>query len=272
MRLFRCACHSGLSYWSNVARAPADVGGGTRALPRSGGPVDASVLHDLAAASRILADQGVVDAFGHVSMRHPSDPNRFLMSRSLAPALVTPDDIMEYDLDCDCVDAQGRGSFLERFIHGEIFRKRPDVMAVVHSHSPNVIPFGLIDTPMRAMFHNAAFVARGVPVFDIHEKFGATDMLVGNSEKGVALAEKLGDKDVMLMRAHGSVATGPSLPVAVFRAVYTEVNARLQFQTAMLAGGGNIAALDAEEGRLADEVNLKSSARAWDLWKRRVGF
>ncbi|MDB5652182.1 MAG: HCOMODA/2-hydroxy-3-carboxy-muconic semialdehyde decarboxylase [Hyphomicrobiales bacterium] len=271
MRLFRCACHSGLSYWSNSARAPADVGGGA-SLPRTGGPVDASVLADLAAASRILADQGVVDAFGHVSMRHPHDPQRFLMSRSLAPALVTPDDIMEYDLNCDCVDAQGRGSFLERFIHGEIFRSRPDVMAVVHSHSPNVIPFGLVKTPMRAMFHNAAFVARGVPVFDIRDKFGATDMLVGNADKGVALAKVLDDKDIVLMRAHGSVATGPSLPVAVFRAVYTEMNARLQFQAAMLGGGGDIAALDADEGALADKVNLSSASRAWDLWKRRVGF
>jgi HCOMODA/2-hydroxy-3-carboxy-muconic semialdehyde decarboxylase len=194
------------------------------------------------------------------------------MSRSLAPALVTPDDIMEYDLDCECVDPRGRGSFLERFIHGEIFRKRPDVMAVVHSHSPNVIPFGLVDRPMQAMFHNAAFIAAGVPVFDISEKFGATDMLVGNQPKGVALAEKLGDKDVVLMRAHGSVATGPSLPVAVFRAVYTEVNARLQFQAALLGGGGRIASLSAEEGVLADQVNLSSASRAWDLWKRRVGF
>jgi ribulose-5-phosphate 4-epimerase/fuculose-1-phosphate aldolase len=267
MRLFRCACHSGLSY----LRAPADAGSGSPA-PRSGGPVDPSVLADLAAASRILADQGVVDAFGHVSMRHPNDPSRFLMSRSLAPALVTPDDIMEYDLDCECVDPRGRGSFLERFIHGEIFRARPDVMAVAHSHSANVIPFGLVDKPMQAMFHNAAFIARGVPVFDINEKFGDTDMLVGNAQKGVALAQSLGDKDIVLMRAHGSVATGPSLPVAVFRAVYTEMNARLQFQTMMLGGGSPIAALSPGEGVLADKVNLSSASRAWDLWKRRVGF
>jgi HCOMODA/2-hydroxy-3-carboxy-muconic semialdehyde decarboxylase len=267
MRLFRCACHSGLSY----LRAPADAGSGSPA-PRSGGSVDPSVLADLAAASRILADQGVVDAFGHVSMRHPNDPNRFLMSRSLAPALVTPDDIMEYDLDCECVYPRGRGSFLERFIHGEIFRARPDVMAVAHSHSANVIPFGLVDKPMQAMFHNAAFIARGVPVFDINEKFGDTDMLVGNAQKGVALAQSLCDKDIVLMRAHGSVATGPSLPVAVFRAVYTEMNARLQFQTMMLGGGSPIAALSPGEGVLADKVNLSSASRAWDLWKRRVGF
>src|SRR5579859_7020953 len=117
-------------------------------IPRSGGPVEAARLADLAAASRILAAQGVVDGFGHVSMRHPQAPNRYLMARSLAPALVTPGDIIEYDLDSNAVDANGRSSFLERFIHGEIYKARPDVAAVVHSHSPSVIPFGLVGVPM----------------------------------------------------------------------------------------------------------------------------
>jgi HCOMODA/2-hydroxy-3-carboxy-muconic semialdehyde decarboxylase len=175
---------------------------------------------------------------------------------------------MEYDLESEPCDARGRGSFLERFIHGAIYKARPDVTSVVHSHSPSVIPFGLVAQPMRAMYHNAAFLAGGVPVFDIREKFGATDMLVGNHAKGTALAEVLADRPVVLMRAHGSVAVGPSLTLAVFRAVYTEVNARLQVQASML--GGPIAALEAEEGLKADAVNLTSSARAWDLWKRRV--
>src|SRR6476646_7605877 len=138
--------------------------------PKSGGPVADSLLRDLAAASRILVSQGVVDGFGHVSMRHPSAPDRYLMSRSIAPALVTPADIIEYTLDSNPCNANGRSSFLERFIHGEIYKARPDVMSVVHSHSPSVIPFGLVDVPMRAMFHNAAFIAAGVPVFDIREK------------------------------------------------------------------------------------------------------
>src|ERR1044071_9065177 len=133
----------------------------------------ADLLADLAAASRILAAQGVVDGFGHVSMRHPFDPGRYLMSRSVAPALVTPGDIVEYDLNSDPVNANGRASFLERFIHGEIYKARPDIMSVVHSHSPSVVPFGLVGVPMQAMFHNAAFLAAGVPVFDIREKFGA---------------------------------------------------------------------------------------------------
>ena len=269
MRLMPCGClcSTGGSFWAGAAHAPADAATGKLA-PASRGRVDPSVLDDLAAASRILADQGVVDAFGHVSMRHPQANDRYLMSRSLAPALVQPDDIMEYDLDSEPCDARGRSSFLERFIHGEIYKARPDVMSVAHSHSPSVIPFGLVAQPMRAMYHNAAFIAGGVPVFDIAEKFGATDMLVGNPAKGVALAEVLADKPVVLMRAHGSVAVGPSLVIAVFRAVYTEVNAKLQLQATTL--GGPIAALDTEEGVKADEVNKVSSARAWDLWKRQV--
>ena len=205
-------------------------------------------------------------------MRHPQAPDRYLMARSVAPALVTPDDIIEYDLDSNPRDAGGRGSFLERFIHGEIYRARPDIMSVVHSHSPSVIPFGLVGVPMQAMFHNAAFLAAGVPVFDIRGKFGATDLLVGNATKGVALAEAMGDRDVVLMRAHGAVACGPTLPSAVFRAVYTEVNARIQHWTLALGGGGPMAVLDAEEGRLADAINRTAGMRAWELWRSRVNW
>jgi HCOMODA/2-hydroxy-3-carboxy-muconic semialdehyde decarboxylase len=234
----------------------------------------ADLLADLAAASRILAAQGVVDGFGHVSMRHPSDPGRYLMSRSVAPALVKPGDIVEYDLNSEPVNANGRASFLERFIHGEIYKARPDIMSVVHSHSPSVVPFGLVGVPMQAMFHNAAFLAAGVPVFDIREKFGATDMLVGNPQKGVALARTLGKNDIVLMRAHGSVACAATLQSAVFRAVYTEVNARIQHWTMALAcaSGAAIAALDREEGRLADQINEKAGMRAWDLWRSQVKF
>jgi ribulose-5-phosphate 4-epimerase/fuculose-1-phosphate aldolase len=239
-------------------------------IPESGGPVAAELLADLAAAGRILVAQGVMDGFGHVSLRHPQAPNRYFMARSGAPALVTPDDIIEYDLDSNPCNANGRGSFLERFIHGEIYKARPDIMSVVHSHSPSVIPFGLVGVPMQAMFHNAAFIAAGVPVFDIREKFGATDMLVCNCEKGVALAETLGRKDIALMRAHGSVACGPTLQTAVFRAVYTEVNARIQHWTQALGGGAPPAALDSEEGRLADAVNQTAGMRAWDLWRAQV--
>ena len=269
MRLFRCGCEC---FGANPAVFSAPGAGGASAeAPKSGGPVSRAVLEDIAAASRILAAQGVVDGFGHISLRHPDAPDRFLMSRALAPALVTPDDIMEFTLDSVACEDKGRAGFLERFIHGQIFKARPDVMSVVHSHSPSVIPFSLVATPMRAMFHNAAFLSEGVPVFDISKDFGATDMLVGNNDKGVALAKCLGHHPVALMRAHGSVAVGPSLPMAVFRAVYTEVNARVQTAAILVGGGGPIAGLNAQEADLADAVNLGAGSRAWDLWKKRVG-
>jgi HCOMODA/2-hydroxy-3-carboxy-muconic semialdehyde decarboxylase len=230
--------------------------------------VDASTLQDLAAASRILADQGVFDAAGHVSMRHPANSERFLMSRSLAPALVTADDIMEFTLDCEPCDARGRTAFIERYLHGEIYRARPDVMGVAHGHSPAVVPFGLVSTPMRATYHNAAFLAYGVPVFDIRDTFGATDIVINSSARGAALARALADKAVVLLRAHGFVAVGPSLQAAVFRAIFTEVSARVQLQAEAL--GGPLAALDEEEGRKADAINLATVGRSWEFWKRRV--
>ena len=244
--------------------------------------MERDVLEDLAAASRILVDQGVFDAAGHVSMRHPDNPNRFLMSRSLAPALVTADDIMEFSLDCEPLDslrslgaspsiapaARDRKPFIERFLHGGIYKKRADVIAVAHGHSAAVIPFGLVATPMRATYHNAAFLAAGVPVFDIRERFGATDIVISSAEKGAALAEALGDKTVLLLRAHGFVAVAPTLQSAVFRAIFTEVSARVQLQAATL--GGPMAVLDEEEGRKADAINLATVGRSWELWKRRV--
>jgi len=233
------------------------------------------VLEDLAAASRILVDQGVFDAAGHVSMRHPERADRFLMSRSLAPELVTADDIMEFTLDCaPCghpstpLGASEPKPFIERFLHGGIYQKRADVIAVAHGHSAAVIPFGLVNTPMRATYHNAAFLAAGVPVFDIRDRFGATDIVISSAERGAALADALGDKAVLLLRAHGFVAVAPDLPSAVFRAIFTEVSARVQLQAATL--GGPMATLDEEEGRKADAVNLATVGRSWELWKRRV--
>ena len=222
-------------------------------MPATGGPVDPDRIADLAAAARILAARGVVDGFGHVSMRHPDAPDRYLMSRALAPARVTPADIVEYDLDSKECDPAAPKGFLERFIHGRIYAARPDVGAVVHSHSPSVIPFGLARVPMQACFHNAAFLAGGVPTFDIAQGFGPTDMLVSDNEKGDALAATLADRPVALMRAHGSVACGPSLQDAVFRAVYTEVSARVQHWA--LALSDDLAALSHEEGALADVPN-----------------
>jgi ribulose-5-phosphate 4-epimerase/fuculose-1-phosphate aldolase len=231
---------------------------------------DPGLLADLAAASRILAKRGVVDAFGHVSLRHPGDPGLFLMPKSQAPALATPGDIITYNLDSEPLDAGGRGSFIERFIHGEIYKLRPDINSIVHSHSPSVIPFGLTRTPMVGTFHNAAFLAEGVPVFDIREKFGQTDMLVCDCAKGIALAETLEEKHIALMRAHGSVACGKTLQLSVFRAVFTEVSARIQTAALALSGGETLDSLEPEEGRLADSVNDMACLRAWHLWRTEI--
>jgi HCOMODA/2-hydroxy-3-carboxy-muconic semialdehyde decarboxylase len=238
--------------------------------PPSGGLIDRSTLEDLAAANRILADKGIFDSAGHVSMRHPQAPERFLISRSIAPALVTPDDIMEHDLDCVPCEDRGRSSFLERFIHGEIYKARPDVMAVMHSHSASVISFSLTQTPLRATYHNASFLAAGVPVFDIRQKFGATDQVISDAARAAALAETLADKAVALLRAHGMVVVAPNLPSAVFRAIITEASARIQQNAIGL--GGSVAYLDEEEGRLGDAVNLATVGRPWELWRRSVSF
>lgn len=230
--------------------------------------VSPTLLDDIVIGSRILADFGVVDGFGHVSARNPTNPKHFLMSRSLAPALVTADDIMEFDEDGNPVDARGRNVFLERFIHAAIYRARPDVMSVVHTHSPGVIPFSVSKTPLRPLFHNAAFLAAGVPVWDIAKEFGATDMLVRDNNIGKSLARALGDKSVVLMRGHGDATVGPDVKVAVFRAYYTDVNARLQSRAIGL--GSEITYLSAEEGANADTVNLAVIDRIWNLWKMRV--
>ena len=230
--------------------------------------VDAALIDDIVVGSRVLADFGVLDGFGHVSARNPTNPNHFLMSRSLAPALVTADDIMEFDLDGNAVDPKGRSVFLERFIHSEIYKARPDVMAVVHAHSPGVIPFTISQVPLRPVYHNSAFLAAGAPVWDIRKEFGETDMLVRNAAIGKALALTLGDKPVVLMRGHGDVTVGPAVKVAVFRAYYTDVNARLQSQA--LALGGEVNYLTSGEGGKADATNLVVIDRIWNLWKLRV--
>jgi ribulose-5-phosphate 4-epimerase/fuculose-1-phosphate aldolase len=238
------------------------------APPRSGGQVDPMLIDDLVAASRILAAEGVLDGYGHVSMRHPGNPERYLMSRSLAPALVTPDDIMELDLDSNPVDGRGRTMFRERFIHGMIFKARPDVMAVVHSHSPAVIPFGITPVPMKPTFHMAGFLYQQPPVFEIRDVAGWTNMLITDNRLGAALADTLGSNPVALMRGHGNVVVGPSVPIAVFRAIYTEVNARLQTTALML--GGPINYLSPEEGDIITNKEPGDVGRAWNLWRTKA--
>jgi len=248
----------------------AALGGARSAAPQPAAPAPpASVIDDLVAANRILANEGVVDGYGHVSVRHPGAANRFLMSRSMAPALVTAADIMEYDLDSTPVDPRGRTSFLERFIHGEIYKAQPGVMAVVHNHSPSVIPFGATMVPLRPMYHMSAFLGGGVPVFDIKTAAGSpTNMLIATPALGHALAQTLGTRPVALMRGHGAVVVAPTLPLAVFRSVYTEVNARLQAQA--LGLGGPVTYLDADEARMAEATISSTINRPWELWKAKA--
>jgi ribulose-5-phosphate 4-epimerase/fuculose-1-phosphate aldolase len=240
-----------------------------QAAPASAGPPDPNVIEDLVAANRILADQGVVDGYGHVSVRHEKDANRYLMSQSRAPELVSAADILEYDLDSNAVDARGRPLFLERFIHGEIYKARPDVKAVVHHHSPSVIPFGVSGVPLRPLYHMSAFLIDSAPVFDIRDAGGMTDMLVRNGGLGAALARTLGAKPLALMRGHGAVVVGPTIVHAVARSVYGEMNARLQAQ-AIALGGGNVRYLDPEEARKADASIQGTYTRPWELWKRKA--
>jgi HCOMODA/2-hydroxy-3-carboxy-muconic semialdehyde decarboxylase len=231
------------------------------------GGVPRELLDDLVAGNRILAKQGVLDGQGHISVRHPSRPDRFLLARSVAPALVAADDILEYDLNADPVDARGRASYRERFIHSEIYRARLDVASVVHCHTPSLLPFADSDVPLRAMYHMAAFVALGVPVFDIRKEAGMTDLLVGDTRLGRALARTLADKHAVLMRHHGAVVVANSIPNAVARAVYLDQNARIQLQTAAI--GGRATYVDPAEAtlRMADPNEY---GRAWDLWKREL--
>jgi HCOMODA/2-hydroxy-3-carboxy-muconic semialdehyde decarboxylase len=227
--------------------------------------LDPKVVGDLVAANHILAKNGVLDSFGHVSMRDPRNPNRYLQMRAIAPSDVTASDLITFDLDSNPINDRGRAPYRERFIHGQIYKLRPDVNAVVHSHSPAIIPFGVTQQPLRAIFHNGHFLGQGVPVWEIRDAAGEqNNMLVLTNELGRSLAESLGQGSVVLMRGHGDAVAGPDLKTAVFRAIYTEVNARLQMQAVML--GGPINFLNQYEAAKRQNVD-----RPWDMWKRQVG-
>jgi HCOMODA/2-hydroxy-3-carboxy-muconic semialdehyde decarboxylase len=232
------------------------------------------IIDDLVTANHILYNEGVVDGFGHVSVRHPARPDRFLLSRSIAPGNVKAEDIMEFDLDGNPVDAigtSGRKPYLERFIHSEVYRVRADVQAVVHNHSPAVIPFGVTNTKLRPISHMSGFLTGNVPNFEIRDAGGpATDMLIRTPQLGVAFARTLGKAAFALMRGHGAVAVGDSIRQVVYRAVYAEQNARLQSEALRLAGQGEINFLNDAEAAGADAANYANMDRPWELWKMRV--
>ena len=228
-----------------------------------------ALIDDLVAGNHILFDQAVVDGFGHLSARNPRDPNHFSMSRALAPGLVTADDIMEFDLDGKALDDRGRRSYVERYIHAEIYRARPDVMAVVHSHSPGVLPFGVTQTPLRAMVMSGWFLGDGAPVFDAAEAGGTFGFLINTPALGKALAAKLDNGTVVLMRAHGDTVVGRSVRAAVSNAIATEASARLQMQAVSL--GTPIKFLSPQEIKNASTVSESPNVtggqeRTWDMW------
>ena len=228
--------------------------------------IDPQLLEDLVDANHILFNESVVDAFGHVSVRHDKQPDRFLLARNMAPALVRAKDIQQFDLDSNLTDDDSRRVYLERFIHGEIYRARPDVAAVVHSHSPSVVPFSAVEgAKFRPISHMCGFLGDGAARFEIREFAGdATDLLVRNGALGVALAKTLGNGNVVLMRGHGSTVVGPTLKHAVYRAIYTEVNARMLTEALRL---GDVEYLSRSEALATMKTNEGQLERPWALWK-----
>jgi ribulose-5-phosphate 4-epimerase/fuculose-1-phosphate aldolase len=268
--LFRVTILAAATIWAGgsltvLAQPPEPATGATEK------PLDAVVISDLAAAYRTLAGLNVLDAFGHVSVRDPRNPQHYLISRSIAPESVSADDILVLDLDGNPVDPKDKDTLLyrERFIHGEIYRARPDVNAIVHSHSPTVVPFSVTDVKLRPILHNAGFLGDGPRVFEIRKYAGdATNLEIENAHLGAALAKELGTDSVILMRGHGDTVVANTLAYAVFRAYYTEVNARQLAQA--IALGGSVNYLTSGEARVSDESMVRASARPWALWKAKI--
>jgi len=226
------------------------------------------LIEDLVTANRILATQGIVDSFGHVSIRHPDNPKRYLLSRSRAPERVETADIMEFTLEGEAVDAKGRKPYLERFIHGAAYEMRPEVMSVIHNHSPGVIPFGVTGRKMRPIMHMCATIGHEVPIWDQHSKFGDTNLLVESMAMGRDLAKKLGKGRTALMRGHGAVVVGADLRATVYTAVYLELNAKLQMQAEAM---GKVKFLTKGEAqKVAATTTPPNVNRAWENWCRKA--
>jgi HCOMODA/2-hydroxy-3-carboxy-muconic semialdehyde decarboxylase len=226
-------------------------------------------LEELVTANHILAEEGVVDSFGHISIRHPDNPDHYLLSRSRAPECIEVDDIMEFTLQGEPVDPKGRDPYAERAIHGSVYEARPEINSVVHNHSLNVIPFGVTGTRLKPLFHMAAGMGSDVPTWDSRAKFGDTTLLVTTMEMGRDLVTMLGDNRAALMRGHGCVVVGKSVREVVFSSIYLEVNAELQFKASTLGditflSGGEVDAILKRRGPYTFE-------RAWERWARRAG-
>jgi ribulose-5-phosphate 4-epimerase/fuculose-1-phosphate aldolase len=224
-----------------------------------------ALLEDLVTANHILQDQGVVDGYGHVSVRNPANPNHFFISRWLAPDLVTVSDIVELDYDCVPVNGDSRKLYSERWIHAEIYRVRADVKSIVHTHAPTVVIMGTVNEPLLPIYHMGGFIGTGLPTFDIRKSFGMTNMLINDAAKGKALAQTLGNYPGALMRGHGGITVGNSIMHSVGRSVYLKINAEMHLQ----AGNRKIQTLAPEEAHLAEAGN-QEFPKDWDLWARKV--
>ena len=231
--------------------------------------VVADLRYELALANRILANENVLDAFGHVSVRHPEDPNRYLLSRSRSPQLVQPDDILEFTLDSKPIEPPTVQLYSERVIHGEIFKARPDVMAVCHHHSPAVMPFCIAGEDIVPVFHLGAAVGASVPFWDSRDEFGDTNLLVTKPEEGASLARALGAHAMVLLRRHGATVVGADLRQLVFRTVYSCQNAEYQLAAKI---AGRVSPLTPGEADLAAKINLQPnvSSRTWEYWTLRL--
>lgn len=227
-------------------------------------------LDELVTANRILGREGVCDAFGHVSIRHPDRIDRFFLSRSRAPETIETEDLMEFTLDCNPINPKGRSPYAERFIHGAIYARRPNVHSVVHNHSLNVIPFGVTKTPLKPMLHMCASMGCDIPVWDSRDRFGDTNLLVRSMEMGYDLADVLGSKQVALMRGHGCVVVAETLRSAIYTAVYLEINADIQIKSHMLAGKGITFLSQGEITQINDSRTEFTVERAWERWTKRA--
>jgi ribulose-5-phosphate 4-epimerase/fuculose-1-phosphate aldolase len=223
------------------------------------------LIDELIVGNHILFHQKIVDAFGHISVRHDKEPTRYLMSRHLAPGLVTAEDVVTFDLDSVPQPDIGRRYYSERFIHGEIYKVRPDVVSVVHCHAPALLPFGVTKAALRPIYHMSAFLGTGVPVFEIRDAGGMTDMLIRTPALGAALAKSLGERDVIMMRGHGATIVGPSIKAAVYRAIYAVQNAQIQLEAMRL---GEVTYLAPEESAKYEQYSGEVMNRPWALWER----
>ena len=230
-------------------------------------PPSRDLVEELVVGNRIIYDQKIVDAFGHISVRHDKEPDKYLLSRNLAPGLVTAADILTFDLDSNPIGDASGDYYSERFIHGEIYKARPDVVAVIHCHAPQLIPFGVTKAKLLPIFHMSGFLGTGAPVFEIRDAGGMTDMLIRTPLLGEALAISLADKPIVLMRGHGATMVGGSIKQVVYRAIYAALNAGLQMDAARL---GEAMFLDPEEAVKASDLNDSVLERPWALWKRQA--